>query len=130
VLLAFSDRPQSRMLLDLIYRQDAPERPSITRPDAERLIDEVRAVGFSCVQRAGQSSERSSCSVPVLAGGDTLAALSVRFARSAVTQQVIMERFLPALRHAAHGMVDSFNRTSPNPISKRARHSALITTEI
>jgi hypothetical protein len=67
--------------------------------------------------------------VPVLAGGDTLAVLSVRFARSAVTQQVIMERFLPALRQAAHGMVESFNRTCPNPSSKRARPSALITTE-
>jgi DNA-binding IclR family transcriptional regulator len=130
VLLAFSDRPQSRMLLDLIYRQDAPERPSITRPDAERLIDDVRAVGFSCMHRTGQSSERSSLSVPVLAGGDTLAALSVRFARSAVTEQVIMGRFLPALRGAAHGMVDSFNQTSPNLSSKRARQSALITPEI
>ena len=67
---------------------------------------------------------------PVLAGGDSLAVLSVRFARSAVTQQVIMERFLPALRHAAHGMVESFNRTSPHPSSQRARQSALGTTGI
>jgi IclR family mhp operon transcriptional activator len=115
VLLAHSDRPQSQMLLDLIYRLDAAERPSIERADAQRLIVEVRSVGFACVHRADQTSERSNLSVPVLAGGDTLAALSVRFARSAVTQQVIMERFLPALRRAAHSMVECFHRSSELP---------------
>lgn len=113
VLLAFSDRPRSQMLLDLLYRPDTPERPAVARADAERLIVEARRLGFSCVHRASQSSERSSLSVPVLAGGDILAALTVRFARSAVTQQVIMERFLPALRRTAHGIVDSCTRSSP-----------------
>jgi len=127
VLLAFSDRPQSRMLLDLIYRPDAPEHPPITRAEAERLIADVRKLGFSCVHRAGQPAERSSLSVPVPAGGDTLAALSVHFARSAVTQQIIMERFLPALRQAAHGIVDCFNRSSPESAAKRS--GALIATE-
>jgi DNA-binding IclR family transcriptional regulator len=129
VLLAFSDRPQSQMLLDLLYRLDAPERPSIARADAERLILEVRGLGFSCVHRASESTERSSLSVPVLAGGDTLAALSVRFARSAVTRQVIMERFLPALRRAAHGIVECFNRTSPPASPLGGPRDVLVTTE-
>jgi hypothetical protein len=72
-------------------------------------------------------------SVPVLAGGDTLAALSVRFARSAVSQQVVMERFLPALRRAARAMVDGFNRHSPPasaPAAPTPPHPAvLVTTE-
>jgi DNA-binding IclR family transcriptional regulator len=117
------------MLLDLIYRQDAPERPQIERAAAERMIAEVRELGFSCVHRAGPASERSSLSVPVLAGGDTLAALSVRFARSAVTQPIIMERFLPALRQAAHGIVDCFNRSSPPSAPKRAAGAAWSLTE-
>jgi len=124
VLLGFSDRAQSQMLLDLIYRHDAPERPQIARADAERLIAEVRSLGFSCVHRAGHSSERSSLSVPVIAGGDTLAALSVRFARSAVTQQIIMERFMPALRQAAHDIIECFNRTAPRSAAKRAAGEA------
>ena len=98
--------------------------------DALALIVEVRNVGFSCVHLPGQSSERSSLSVPVRAGGDTLAALSVRFARSAVTEHVIRERFLPALRQAAHRMVDCFNRNSPKSSSAHARQTALITSEI
>jgi IclR family mhp operon transcriptional activator len=129
VLLAFSDRPQSQMLLDLIYRPDAADHPPIARPDAQRLIAEVRKLGFSCVHRAGQSAERSSLSVPVLADGDTLAALSVRFARSAVTQQLIMERFLPALRQAAHAIVACFNR-SPRKSAAKHAGAALLATEI
>jgi hypothetical protein len=38
-----------------------------------------------------------------------------------------MERFLPALRQAAHGIVDCFNRSSPESAAKRS--SALIATE-
>jgi hypothetical protein len=120
------------MLLDLLYRLDAPERPSIARADAERLIADVRSLGFCCVHRAGQSSERSNLSVPVLAGGDTLAALSVRFAGSAVTQQVIMERFLPALRRAAHAMVECCNRSPGAPLAPPQRkrgQGVLATTE-
>ena len=129
VLLAFSERPQSQMLLDLLYRPDAPERPPIPRADAERLIIEVRSLGFSCVHRGSHSSERSSLAVPVLAGGGTLAALSVRFARSAVTQQVIMERFLPALRRAAHAMVECVNRCPRPPSPTRGHHDALVAAE-
>jgi IclR family mhp operon transcriptional activator len=140
VLLAFSNRPQSQMLLDLIYRQDAPERPSIARADAERLIAGVRNLAFSCVHRPGQSSERSSLSVPVLAGGDSLAALSVRFARSAVSEQAIRGRFLPALRLAAHAIIDCFQRNAPkSPTPKSStpessstddRKAALSATEL
>jgi len=108
VLLAFSNRLQRQMLLDLLYRPDAPEHPSMARADAERLVMEVRGLGFACVSSPSESAERSSLSVPVLAGGDILAALSVRFARSAVTRQVIMERFLPALRRSAQAMVERF----------------------
>jgi DNA-binding IclR family transcriptional regulator len=129
VLLAFSDRPQSQRLLDLIYRADAAERPQIARADAERRIGEVRKLGFACVHRAGHCAERSSLSVPVLADTDTLAALSVRFARSAVTQQIIMERFLPALRRAAHGIVACVSHSSPKSAAPQAC-SALTVSEI
>jgi len=128
VLLAFSDRPQRQMLLDLIYRRDAPERPSVDRAEAERLIIGVRSLGFAW-RHPSEPSERSSLSVPVLAGGDPLAALSVRFARSAVTHQVVMERFLPALRRAAHAMVECFNRSSAPAAPAPSHHAALLTTE-
>jgi hypothetical protein len=39
---------------------------------------------------------------------DTLCAVVVRFARSAVRHQVAAEKFLPALRQTAHAIVEAF----------------------
>jgi IclR family mhp operon transcriptional activator len=113
VLLAFSSRPQSDMLLDLLYRNDAPienreARQTVARADIEQKVAEIRRLGYACVHRGGQPSDRSGLAVPVRLGPDALAAVAVRFARSAVNQQVIMERFLPALRRTAHRIVESF----------------------
>jgi IclR family mhp operon transcriptional activator len=128
VLLAFGNRTQSQMLLDLLYRENAADPPPMTRADVEQRLAEVSQVGFACAHQPGNASERSSLAVPVLAGGDTLAALSVRFARSAVSQQVIRERFLPALRRTAHGIVASLNSSAPAS-SSRPASSGLARTE-
>jgi DNA-binding IclR family transcriptional regulator len=77
-------------------------------------------LGYACVHQQGNSSERSSLAVPVRAGGDTLAALAVRFARNAVSQQVIRERFLPALRQAAHGIVGALHGSAVPAASSRS----------
>jgi IclR family mhp operon transcriptional activator len=114
VLLAFSSRQQSDMLLDLLYRDDArgknlPARHGIARDDdLEHTIAEIRRLGYACVHRGGGPSDRSGLAVPVRAGPDVLAAVVVRFARSAVNQEVIMERFLPALRRTARRIVEVF----------------------
>jgi len=113
VLLAFSSRQQREMLLDLLYRDDfraenREAREILTRADVEKKIAEIRRLGYACVHRGGQPSDRSALAVPVCAGPDALAAVAVRFARSAVNHQVIMERFLPALRSTARRIVDTF----------------------
>jgi IclR family mhp operon transcriptional activator len=113
VLLAFSSRQQREMLLDLLYRDDfraenREAREILTRADVEKKIAEIRRLGYACVHRGGQPSDRSALAVPVCAGPDALAAVAVRFARSAVNHQVIMERFLPALRSTARCIVDTF----------------------
>ena len=113
VLLAFCSPHQRRMVLDLLYRNGAGEREAAAREAAareavEQRLAEVRNLGYACLHHPEQSPERSSLAVPVRAGGDTIAAVAVRFARSAVRQQVIMERFLPALRGAAHNIVARF----------------------
>ncbi len=111
VLLAFSSRQQRDMLLDLLYGNDAPpenREARHTRADVEQKIAEIRRLGYACVHRGGQPSDRSGLAVPVCAGPDALAAVAVRFARSAVNQQAIMQRFLPALRGTARRIVDTF----------------------
>jgi DNA-binding IclR family transcriptional regulator len=112
VLLAHSSPQQSQMVLDLLFRDDVETRESVSRSDIESRMAEIRELGYACVNRPGRSSNRCSLAVPVRAGDDALAALVVRFARSAVTQEVIMERFLPALRGTAHAIVRLFGEDS------------------
>jgi IclR family mhp operon transcriptional activator len=130
VLLAFSDRAQRQMILDLLYRSDAESLPTIARAEIERQIAEVRRLGFAVVHRSGQSSDRSGLAVPVRADGDALAALVVRFAHSAVNQRVMMDRFLPALRRAARCIVDRLNAAPPQTAHSEAVPAARYAMEI
>jgi IclR family mhp operon transcriptional activator len=118
VLLAFTNPEPRRVLMDMIYREEAAERPIISRAEAERRVTDVRAAGFACLHQPGDAAERSSLAVPVRAGPDALATVAVRFSRHAVSRQVVMDRFLPALRRAAHGIVE---RTGSRPSAPTIR---------
>ncbi len=129
VLLSFGDRQQTEMALELLYREDAAESAALSRAELIRRIAEIRSVGFACRHRPGRPSERSSVAVPVHAGADTVAALDVGFARSAVTQEVIRTRFLPALRKAAHTIVERLNHLQPPAVTKDPAFAAPDRTE-
>ncbi|MGA9026419.1 MAG: helix-turn-helix domain-containing protein [Steroidobacteraceae bacterium] len=115
VLLAFSSKHQRQMVLDLLYRDDAAKDQPIARSEIESRLAEIRALGYACMHGPRHASARNSLAVPVQAGEDTLAVLVVRFARSAVRQQTVMEQFLPALRGAAHAIVEAFHRPGAQP---------------
>jgi IclR family mhp operon transcriptional activator len=108
VLLACSGAQQRQMALDLLYREDEEKQELPKRADIEARLADIRKLGYACIHRPGTPSNRSSLAVPIRAGGDLLATLVVRFAKTAVTQHVVMQRFLPALRQAAHEIVTRF----------------------
>jgi IclR family mhp operon transcriptional activator len=107
VLLAFSTQYQRQMVLDLLYREDALENQPIARAQIEARLAEIYALGYACMQGPGRASARNSLAVPIRTADDTLAVLVVRFARSAVRHQTVMEQFLPALRAAARAIVQA-----------------------
>jgi IclR family mhp operon transcriptional activator len=108
VLLAFGRPSQSRMLLDLLYQSSVAKEQTYSRPELEKRIQETRSLGYALVHRPGRVSERSSLAVPVRVSEDTLCAIVVRFARSAVKQQVAAEKFLPAARQTARAVIAAF----------------------
>jgi IclR family mhp operon transcriptional activator len=116
VVLAFADGQQRQMILDLLYRDQAVSDQHGPRHLVEHRIAEIQRLGYACVHRPGQPSDRSSLAVPVRTASGTLAALAVRFARSAVGQQVIMDRLLPALRTTAHAIVARFDAPNIAPV--------------
>jgi DNA-binding IclR family transcriptional regulator len=110
VVLAFSDYQQRQMILDLLYRDQDIGHEHGPRHVIEHRIAEIQGLGYACVHCPGQPSDRSSLAVPVRTASGTLAALAVRFARSAVGQQLIRDRLLPALRTTAHAIVARLDR--------------------
>jgi IclR family mhp operon transcriptional activator len=117
VLLAFSRLHQRRMLMDLMYQPSLADEQTYSREELEAQVQEVSMLGYAWVHRPGRVSERSSLAVPVQVSEDTLCAVVVRFARSAVRHQVAAEKFLPALRQTAHAIVQAFGseRVLPEP---------------
>jgi IclR family mhp operon transcriptional activator len=127
VLLAFSRAHQRRMLIDLLYQPSFASEQAYPRAEFEKRIQEVANLGYAWVHRPGRVSERSSLAVPVQVSEDTLCAVVVRFARSAVRQQVAAEKFLPALRHTAHAIVEAFGSEKlPAATAKIARNSTAV----
>jgi DNA-binding IclR family transcriptional regulator len=117
VLLAFSRPHQRRMLIDLMYQPSFAKDQAHPRAEFEALVQQAADLGYAWVHRPGRVSERSSLAVPVQVTEDTLCALVVRFARSAVRHQVAAEKFLPALRETAHAIALAFGaqRAAPHP---------------
>jgi len=118
VLLAFSRPHQRRSLVDLMYQPSFAKEQTCSRDEFEQRIQEVSNLGYAWVHKPGRVSERSSLAVPVRVSEDTLCAVVVRFARSAVRQQVAAEKFLPALRQTAHAIVQAFGSEKAAPVSK------------
>ena len=127
VLLAYASHQQQQMLLDALNPKDASS--DMSRLQLERRVKEVRSLGYAYMHRPGRLTDHSSIAVPVQVSDDALAALAVRFARSAVSHQVVMEKFLPALRQTASDIVAAFHNVSiDGSSSQRAtaeRYSAL-----
>ena len=96
------------MLLNLLYQSSVAKEQAYTRPELEKRIQETRSLGYALVNRPGRVSERSSLAVPVRISEDTLCSIVIRFARSAVKQQVAAETFLPAARQTAHAIINAF----------------------
>ena len=122
VLLAYSRPHQQQMLLDLLYQPSTAHEQPIPRAELEERIARTQKLGYAYVVRPGRLSERCSLAVPVQASEDAIVALVVRFARSAVTRQVVLETFLPQLRQTAITIVETLKAQQA---SKRAQAMAV-----
>jgi IclR family pca regulon transcriptional regulator len=72
-----------------------------SRSEIDRALEEVRNLGYSIVDQELEIGLRS-IGVPIRnKGGAVVAGLSVSVIESQITPEVIVERYLPALRDAA-----------------------------
>jgi DNA-binding IclR family transcriptional regulator len=95
-----------------------------TRSDLQRLLGEIKAQGYATATRTRRLVEEISISVPVLADDRVLAALTVRFAGSAVPLKTGLERFLPKLRQCAAKISSLFSEQQADARLKSAPETA------
>ncbi|MCL4776088.1 MAG: helix-turn-helix domain-containing protein [Gammaproteobacteria bacterium] len=100
--LAFCPEEQRNAILDILAKSRHEEdKPARNRKKVHEALAEVRRRGFATNRRARRVSDEISLSVPVMAGDRLLAALTVRFACTAVAEAEGIQRFVPRLRSTA-----------------------------
>ena len=114
-VLAHLDRPSRNALLAALASQEGVAVPvGRERTTLEARLREIRYRGFSTLDRRRQSTDATSIAVPVsVPGGPVRGAITLRFAKAALTLPVAIARFVPALREAAHRVAARAGDPSP-----------------
>ena len=106
VYLAFSTPTHRDSLLDILARSNREEdAPARDRPEIMKMLNDTRMQGYASAVRPRRVSDEISIAVPIMADGEPVAALAVRFALSAVSFEEARKRLLPAGQDIALGKV-------------------------
>jgi IclR family mhp operon transcriptional activator len=108
VYLANCPPAQRDALIEILARSTKEEdKPARDRGALLRALAEIKALGYATATRTRRLIDEYTVSVPIPMG-DRSAALTVRFAASALTLKTGLERFLPKLRQYAAKISTSF----------------------
>jgi IclR family mhp operon transcriptional activator len=107
--LAYCPTEQRDTLLDILAKskRDA-DKPARNRKRVYERLLETRKQGYSVFRRKRRISDELSFSVPIFAEDRLLAALSIRFASTAVPEADATQRFVPKLRQVAKRIGEDF----------------------
>jgi IclR family mhp operon transcriptional activator len=103
-VLAHLDPSRRDGLLAELARRDAATAMSAReKATLDGRLREIRTRGFCTYDRRRHSTAATSIAVPIIgAGGVVRGAVTLRFAKAAVTLAAAVSKFVPALREAAH----------------------------
>jgi IclR family transcriptional regulator, mhp operon transcriptional activator len=108
VYLANCPPAQRDALIEILARSSKEEdKPARDRGELLRALAEIKVHGYASATRTRRLIDEYIVSVPIPMG-DRSAALTVRFAASALPLKTGLERFLPKLRHCAAKISTSF----------------------
>jgi IclR family mhp operon transcriptional activator len=125
VYLANSPASQREMLIDILARSNKEEdKPARARAELQRMLGEIKALGYATSTRTRRLLDEVNLSVPVLLRDRVLASLTVRFAASAVPLKSGVERFLPKLRQCAAKISGLFSEQQAEARIKGAPETA------
>jgi IclR family mhp operon transcriptional activator len=124
VYLAHCPLAQRDALIEILGRSNKEEdRPARDRGELLRALAEIKAQGFATATRTRRLIEEFTVSVPVPMGDRMLAALTVRFAASALPLKTGLERLLPKLRQGAAKISTAFLEQQAEARAKNTRQA-------
>ena len=122
VYLAFTQAQQRESLLEILSRSTREEdKLAKSRPEVQKILNEVRAQGYASAVRPRRVSDEISLSVPIMIEERVLACVTVRFSGSAVPLKMAVERFLPKLRETAQKIRQTFIEQQRDPPQQHHR---------
>ena len=127
--LAFCSTEQRDSLLDILARSKREEdKPARNRKRVYESLLETRKRGYAIYRRKRRISDELSFSVPIFAEDRLLAALSIRFASTAIPEADAIQRFVPKLRTIAQRIGDDFvKQHQDETLATAATDSATVT---
>jgi IclR family transcriptional regulator, mhp operon transcriptional activator len=100
--LAFCADAERVALLETLAKSNKPEaKLARNTADLERILAEIRTLGYATAATSRRISDDLSIAVPVHFDGRILAALTIRIAAMAMPPKTAVDRFLPRLRDTA-----------------------------
>lgn len=116
VYLAHCGPEQRDVLVQVLHQSGQAQDISTTgMKTLERKLQEIRQLGFDTSKLQSNSVAWGAMAVPVVARGQILASLSVRYIERAVSKARQRDEILPALRLAARRISAGFeSRSSPD----------------
>jgi IclR family transcriptional regulator, mhp operon transcriptional activator len=124
VYLANCPSAQRDALIDILTRSNKEEdRPARDRTELLRALAEIKAQGFATATRTRRLVDEFAVSVPLPLGDRGMAALTVRFAASALPLKTGLERLLPKLRQCAAKISTAFLEQQADSRAKSMRQA-------
>lgn len=105
--------PREQQILRGVMRaSDDPENNSLSDEAFERMVSQVRAIGYA--ERAPELEPRSSGTIafPIMMGDRVLATFGVTYFRSAVAQMRSREKLIEKMRHTISEIESALNVSS------------------
>lgn len=105
-ILANMSERRRKVILDMLSKTDRSYEKIIKRRKAlAQIFDDIRINGYSINHRHRRVSDMTAISVPILTGPEAVrGAVTIRYARKAITATEAVDRFVPALHNAANGI--------------------------
>lgn len=124
--LSFCPKEQRDTLLELLAKSKEPENQlAKNKKKVYETLLETRKRGFAIWHRKRRVADETSLSVPIMVEERLLAALTMRFASTAVPEAEAIKRFIPRLRQTAQEIAEEFMRQHQrDPVESPLKSSA------